>query len=137
MSEERPNAHMIFFPTELYMGLIKKMAAFEIGKSAAILDSLNEALFREGFINAEVYEKFKQQYRRKLLDVVREKEKATIKEQPSQKVLQIQKTFVMVTQQWEAIPEKSKRYYVEKARELKDLIPEARDILRKAGVLNE
>jgi len=137
MSEGRPNAHMVFLPTELYMGLIKKMAALEIGKSAAILDGLNESLFNEGFIDEQTYLKFKGQYRKKLLDVVREKEKATIKEQPNQKVLQLQKTLIMVTQQWEAIPEKSRQYYLEKAKELKDLIPEAKAILRKAGILNE
>jgi len=135
MSEERPNAHMIFFPTELYMGLIKKMAAYEIGKSAAILDCLNESLFREGFINAETYEKFRSQYRKKLVDVVKEKEKATVKEQRD--IEKLQKLFVMVSEQWDTLQPKARQYHVKKAIELKDLIPEAKEILRKAGILNE
>jgi hypothetical protein len=74
---EKPNVHMVFLPTELYMGLIKKMAAFEIGKSAAILDAINEDLFNEGFISKEAYEKFRAAYRKKLVDVVKAKEEAT------------------------------------------------------------
>jgi len=134
MSEERPNAHMIFFPTELYMGLIKKMATLEIGKSAAILDSLNETLHSEGFINDETFRKFKEQYRKKLVDVVKEKEQKPIV--PNVKKLQLQKTLVMVTEQWDIHDDKWREKWVLKAKELKDL-PEAKEILRKAGVLNE
>jgi len=134
MSEERPNAHMIFFPTELYMGLIKKMATLEIGKSAAILDSLNETLHSEGFINDETFRKFKEQYRKKLVDVVKEKEQKPIV--PNVKKLQLQKTLVMVTEQWDIHDDKWREKWVLKAKELKDL-PEAKEVLRKAGVLNE
>ena len=134
MSEERPNAHMIFFPTELYMALIKKMATLEIGKSAAILDSLNETLHSEGFINDETFRKFKEQYRKKLVDVVKEKEQKPIV--PNVKKLQLQKTLVMVTEQWDIHDDKWREKWVLKAKELKDL-PEAKEVLRKAGVLNE
>jgi hypothetical protein len=136
MSEsEKPNAHMVFLPTELYMGLIKKMAAFEIGKSAAILDSINEDLFNEGFISKEAYEKFRAAYRKKLVDVVKAKEEATVKE-PSVEVQQLKKVFVMVSEQWDSLSPKAREHHVKKALELKDC-PEAKEILRKAGVLNE
>ncbi len=95
MSEERPNACMIFLPTELYVGLIKKMAKLEIGKSAALLDAVNDSLFKEGFISEDVYEKFKQKYRKPLMEVVKEKEEPSIVEIQSAK-LEVQKSTVEV-----------------------------------------
>jgi hypothetical protein len=70
---------MVYIPTELYVGLFKKMGSLEIGMSAAILDALNEDLFRRGFIDEETYLKFKERYSRKLIDVVREKEQPSVK----------------------------------------------------------
>jgi len=95
MSEDRPNACMIFLPTELYLGLIKKMAKLEIGKSAALLDAVNEDLFKEGFISEDVYEKFKQKYRKPLMEVVKEKEEPSIVEVKSAK-LEVQKSTVEI-----------------------------------------
>ena len=139
MSEERPNAHMVFFPTELYMGLIKKMAAFEIGKSAAILDSINEDLFNKGFISKEIYEKFRNAYRKKLLDIVRQKEaevKPLTREQmeEAQKISQLNKQFSMVLEQWNLHPSIEWRLkWVKKAEEWKDKIPNAKLILDLAN----
>jgi len=96
VSEERPNAHIIFLPTELFVGLIKKMAKYEIGKSAAILDSLNEDLHNQGFIDDETYFKFKEAYMRKLIDVVREKETPSIKVEVSSAKLEVHKSTVEV-----------------------------------------
>lgn len=97
VSEERPNAHMIFLPTELYVGLIKKMAKYEIGKSAALLDAVNEDLHREGFIDDATYERFRQQYRKPLIDVVREKEQSSVVEINAAK-LEFQKSTVQTVQ---------------------------------------
>ena len=132
---ERPNAHMIFLPTELFMGLIKKMASYEIGKSAAILDSLNEALFEEGFINAETYEKFRGKYRRKLVDVVKQKERSPVTKPQDIEQLKLQKTLVMVIEQWDIHDQPWREKWVSKSKELEDNFPEAKEILRKAGVL--
>lgn len=134
---ERANAHPVFLPTELYMGLVKKMAAFEIGKSAAILDGLNEDLHKEGFIDDDTYEKFRSKYRRKLINVVREKQRQKPAAIPcdSEKI-QIQKTLVMVNEQWDIHGSEWQQRWIEKAKQLKE-IPEALEILRKAGVLDE
>lgn len=137
MGDERPNAHMIFLPTELFVGLVKKMAKYEVGRSAAILDSINEDLHRRGFVDDEAYEKFKQQYMKKLVDVVREKEKATLMKRIEPEKLKLQKTLVMVTEQWDIHDQQRRQKWISKAKELEDTIPEAKEILRKAGVLNE
>lgn len=98
VNEDRPNACSIFLPTELFVGLIKKMAKYEIGKSAAILDSLNEDLHNQGFIDDETYFKFKEAYMRKLIDVVREKEQSPVKVEVSaakyETKLEVQKSTV-------------------------------------------
>jgi len=91
---------MVFLPTELFVGLIKKMAKYEIGKSAAILDSLNEDLHNQGFIDDETYFKFKEAYMRKLIDVVREKEQSSVKVEVSaakyEAKLEVQNSTVQV-----------------------------------------
>jgi hypothetical protein len=90
---ERPHAHMLFIPTELYVGLFKKMASLEIGESAALLDALNEDLHNRGFIDEVTYQKFKERYTRKLVDVVREKE-ASVKVEVESAKLEVHKSTV-------------------------------------------
>ena len=97
LMSERPHAHMVYIPTELYVGLFKKMASLEIGESAAILDALNEDLHRQGFIDDETYLKFKERYSRKLIDVVREKtQESSFKVEVSSAKFEIQKSKVEV-----------------------------------------
>ncbi len=136
MTSERPNAHMIFLPTELYMGLIKKMAASEIGRSAAILDCVNESLHNQGFVSRKIYLKFRDRYRKKLVDIVKEREEVpTIRCQEVEK-LKLQRTLVMVIEQWDIHDQQWRQKWVSRAEELKDTIPEAKEILRKAGILD-
>ncbi|MEM3873874.1 MAG: hypothetical protein QXU45_01910 [Candidatus Bathyarchaeia archaeon] len=97
VSEERPNACMIFLPTELYVGLIKKMAKYEIGKSSAILDSINEDLHNQGFIDDETYFKFKDAYMKRLIDVVREREESSVKVEVKSAKLEVQQSTVQVS----------------------------------------
>ncbi|MBS7616933.1 hypothetical protein KEJ45_07030 [Candidatus Bathyarchaeota archaeon] len=95
MSEDRPNVCIVFLPTELFVGLIKKMAKYEIGKSSAILDSINEDLHNQGFIDDETYFKFKEAYMRRLVDVVREREQSSVKFEVQTAKLEVQKTKVV------------------------------------------
>ena len=97
---ERPHAHMVYIPTELYVGLFKKMASLEIGMSAAILDALNEDLFRRGFIDEETYLKFKERYSRRLIDVVKEKEQASVKVSAKYeaKIVEVKKSTIEVSE---------------------------------------
>jgi hypothetical protein len=90
LMSERPHAHMVYIPTELYVGLFKKMGSLEIGMSAAILDALNEDLYRRGFIDEETYLKFKERYSRKLIEIVREKEQSSVKVEFSSAKLEVE-----------------------------------------------
>ena len=138
MSDNRPNAHMIFLPTELYMGLIKKMAAFEVGKSAAILSSINEDLLRQGFISKETYEKFKASYGKKLVDVVNQKQaevQALSQALPIRRVqlaedvrvANLEKEFKMALDQWNLHPGLEWRLkWLKRAEQHKDEVPSAK-----------
>jgi hypothetical protein len=88
---------MVYIPTELYVGLFKKMGSLEIGMSAAILDALNEDLYRRGFIDEETYLKFKERYSRKLIEIVREKEQPSVKVEVSSAKIEVQKSTVEVS----------------------------------------
>ena len=135
----RPNAHMTFLPSPLFMGLIKKMAAQEIGQSAAILDCVNESLHSEGHISDAVYDKFKKAYRRKLCDVVEERQSKSqplTKEQMNEEksIADLQKQFSNILKQGlDTLPEKSKEYWIKKAEEYRDKIPNAKFVLACAN----
>ena len=47
------------------------MSKMRIGKSAAILYAINEGLRKEGFVDEEMYEVFKQRYSQPLLEIVK------------------------------------------------------------------
>ncbi len=141
----RPNAHMIFLPTPLFMGLIKKMAAQEIGQSAAILDCVNETLHSEGHITDADYDKFKKAYSRKLRDVVEERESKSRPLTEGQRneeksIADLQKQFSNILKQgFDTLSEKSKEYWVKKAEEYRDKVPNAKFVLACANgeLLNE
>ena len=70
---ERSHVHPVYLPAELYIGISKVQAKLEIGKSAAILDMINEGLFQRGFISETVYVEMKRKYERSLLEIVKKK----------------------------------------------------------------
>lgn len=138
MNEQRPNFYPLKLPTETYIALIDRMSALKIGKGPAIIDAINETLHNEGFLNDEDYEMMKQKYRRKLIDVVKEgRKRKPVQTKPHSEIVMEQKRFVMVLDQLETISEKSKQFHIKKAMELKDDIPEAKEFLRKLGILHE
>ncbi|MEM2675283.1 MAG: hypothetical protein QXT10_02145 [Candidatus Bathyarchaeia archaeon] len=92
---ERPHAHMVYIPTELFLALKGKCWSLKIGESAAILDCINESLYREGFIDEETYQRFKERYRKPLLEIVRERENASVKVEVKTAKLEVQKTTVV------------------------------------------
>lgn len=123
MSEDRPNACMIFLPTELYVGLIKKMAKYEIGKSAAILDSINEDLYSQGFIDDETYHKFKEAYMKRLVDIVHERVASSINMEVKTTKVEVQKRTIEVSK-----PKKRPDYSKMSLEELEKRLNHLRDI---------
>lgn len=83
---------VLMIPAELYVAFIKRMAKFEICKSHCGLDCVNETLYREGFIDEETYQKFKERYRKRLIDVVREKEQPSVKVEVNAAKFEVQKS---------------------------------------------
>lgn len=119
--KEKPNMHKLFLPTELYIGLIKKMAKLEIGKSAAILDCINNDLFNLGFITEETHEQFKK-YRKKLIDVVDEKRVGQKQQWKTDREIKIEENLTAIYADWNNASQKAKDYAVKKAFEYPELL---------------
>jgi len=125
---ERPHAHMVYIPTELFLALKGKCWSLKIGESAAILDCINESLYREGFIDEETYQKFRERYRKPLLEIVREKEAPSVKVEVQTAKLEVQQSTVQVSK-----PKKRPDYSKMSLEELEKL----RNHLLEIGDTNE
>lgn len=66
----RSHVHPVFLPAELYIGVARVEAHFEIGKSAAILLMITEGLYQHRLISQEDHNKFTLRYRQKLVEKV-------------------------------------------------------------------
>jgi len=53
------------------MGILDTQTKYRIGKSAAILFSINEGLWKQGFLDEETYELYKKKYSKPLLEIVK------------------------------------------------------------------
>jgi hypothetical protein len=130
---ERSHVHPVFLPVELYIGISKVQAKLEIGKSAAILDMINEGLFNGGFISETVYAELKRKYERKLLEIVKKKKQEPITHEQmieQQELKKQEKLFSEVIEQWTLHPSlKWRNNWAKEAEKWKDKIPNAKIIL--------
>lgn len=67
---ERPNYHPLHLPTEFYLAIVDVMSKMRIGKSAAILWTINEGLRKHGYIDEETHGVFQRKYSRPLMEIV-------------------------------------------------------------------
>jgi uridine kinase len=95
-----------------------------------------EGLYKFDFITKEVYEFHKEKYN---VPLVSQKPKVlTTKElEKQQKIKDLEQQFSNVIQQWPKMKEKAKQYYIEKAKELRDTVPNAKLILALANGNNK
>lgn len=133
---ERSHVHPVFLPAELYIGISKVQAKLEIGKSAAILNMINEGLFQRGFISEAVYAELKRKYERKLLEIVKKnKVKPITHEQlmEQQELKKKEKLFSEVIEQWSIHPSRKWRNdWTREAERWKDKVSNAKLILALA-----
>jgi len=113
------------------------MADKGFGKSFAGKRLLISGLFHEGYLDKEVYEKLSKFYDEhslaKELELEEEKPQTIKQVVKEEAITRYRKTLIMVSEQWDRLSAKAKDYHIKKAIELKDF-PEAKEILRKAGV---
>jgi hypothetical protein len=133
---ERSHVHPVYLPAELYIGISKVQAKLEIGKSAAILDMINEGLFQRGFISETVYVEMKRKYERSLLEIVKKKKQEPITHQQlveQNELKKKEKLFSEVIEQWTIHPSlKWRNNWTKEAEKWKDRVPNAKLILALA-----
>jgi hypothetical protein len=135
LSSKRQHAYLLYVPTELYIGLIKKMADLEIGKGAAILDSLNNSLMHEGFIEEKTFRKYHERYRRRLIDIVEFPMKMKAQNKTDRERGR-ERTLTAIFNDWGSSTKKAREYAVKHALENPEW-PISKLILKKtAGSVN-
>jgi hypothetical protein len=124
---------MLYVDRELYVAFNKFIGDKGLGRSYGGLLLLTEGLHNLGYLSNESYEVHHKKYSRGLI------ESAPVKPSPEQKeiTLQIKKTLRLVLEQFDTLKETAKAYHIKTAQQYLDEIPEAREILKKAGILKE
>jgi len=117
---------MLFLDGELYTAFIRLQADKGLGRSFAGLLPFVEGLHRLGYIDQEVYEAHKERYSQPL---VAEKP-LTMKQMKTQEfIVRTTKEFSDVIKQWGSMNLKAQKYYIEKAKKYRDIVPNAKLVL--------
>jgi len=122
----REHGVMLFLDGELYTGFIKLQADRGLGRSFAGLLPFVEGLHNLGYITQEVYEEHKRKYSQPL---VAEKPLTMKQLKKKENISKLTAAFSNVIKQWATMNVKSKNYWVEKAKEYRDTIPNAKLVL--------
>jgi hypothetical protein len=143
----REHIHPVFLSASHYIAVAKLYGSLEIGKSASILLALNEGLYRLGVLSQEDYESLDRRYRRKLRDVILERQSRresshvpvlTIEQTKEKQLLETKdKQLKGVLEQWDSHPDPQWRAKVfAEAERFKDKLESARLLLaRREGAI--
>lgn len=126
MGKFREHGVMLFLSQELYIGFIKLQADKGLGRSFAGLLPFVEGLYSMGYITQEVYEEHKKRYSQPL---VAEKPLTLKQLKKKESIAKITKEFSNVIKQWDSMNVKAKNFWIKKAKEYRDTIPNAKLVL--------
>lgn len=122
---------LVFLSPELYSAVTRLMAEKGLGRAYGCLVALTEGLHKMGYLSKEDYETYQKRYSQPLVPV-----KPLTKEQLEERVkleeLEAQFSGVLKTG-LEKLSEKSRNFWLKKAREYQEKIPGARRILEQAN----
>jgi hypothetical protein len=125
----REHGVMLYLDKTLYKAFIRLQADKGLGRSYAGLLAFVEGLFHLGFLSKEDYQKYVAKYSQGLTE---EPKPSTLEElQKEEQLKQWQRQFQIALDQFETMPSHSKQYYLKKAKELQNEIPEARQFIEK------
>ena len=137
MSKEFSQEHImkICLAPELYLVMTKYHVQKEIGKTYAGLLLLTKALYQEGLISKDVYEKYIYRYSRKLVPEEQPQKLSSEQQKEKQKLDEKARSFSMAFSQWsDDHPDPDWRQkWISQAEKWQDKIPEAKEFLRKVG----
>jgi len=126
MAKFREHGVMLFLSQELYLGFIKLQADKSLGRSFAGLLPFTEGLHRLGYISQEVYEAHKKRYSQPL---VAEKPLTLKQLKKNESIAKLTKEFSNVIAQWDSMNEKAKNFWIKKAKENRETVPNAKLLL--------
>jgi hypothetical protein len=132
MREFKGHGLLLFLDRSLYLAFIKFQADKKLGRSYAGLLIFIEGLHTMGRLSDEDYALFKQRYDKPLIQ--KEPKPLTKKQiEREQKLKDLEQQFSNVIKQWNTVPEKSRRYYIKKAKKYEHVIPNAKLVLALAN----
>ena len=97
---------LMYLSNELYLGFVKLQADKGLGRSYAALLPFVEGLYHMGYITQDVYQAHAVRYSKPLLTVAA----------AEPKVLEFDKNLTFALKNWAEMPDKSRKYYLRKAR---------------------
>ena len=124
------HALRLYLDAQYSLALVKLRADKELGRSHAGLLVFTEGLYRLGYINQKTYDAHVKRYSKPLVA----EEPVTLKEKLEQEnekktLLKWNKTFSNIIKQWNTMKPESQEFYIKKAEELQDQVPNAKLVL--------
>ena len=126
MGKFREHGLMLFLDGELYTAFIKLQADKGLGRSFAGLLPFVEGLHNLGYISKEVYEEHRKRYSQPL---VAEKPLTLKQLKKKESIAKLTKEFSNVIKQWDTMNVKAQQYWIKKASEHRDSVPNAKLLL--------
>jgi hypothetical protein len=121
---------LLYLSPALYIGFTRLQADKGLGRSYAGLLAFTEGLHSIGYLNEDDYLTHIKRYSQKLTE---QKQESTLQQSKEKEArIKLEQQFSDVIKQWATMKESSRKYYVKKALENKDKIPNAKLVLALA-----
>ena len=131
---------LLFLPSELQLALARLQTNRSLGRSYAGLLAVTEGFHELGCLDKEEYEALKERYSQKLpCSIVVERRKPRILEdaQEQTKLRKLEVDFSNTIKQWNTMKPKAREYWVKKAEEYRDKVPNAKIVLALASEVGD
>lgn len=127
----KPHGFLVYLAPELYMAIVKLQADKGLGRVYPVLYTINEGLYKLGYIKKEVYEIYEKKYSEPL---IQEKPKPLTKErlEEQKKLRELEKLFSQVIERWPKLSEKARIKHIAKAKTCLENVPNAKLVLALA-----
>jgi len=131
----RSREHVIYLclKPEVRFALMAKAAREKISMAYQAHLYVIEGLYRDGLLDEETYHYLRQEYSKPKL---RHEPKPTPQDNSEEKLAEKREIYRMVIEQWLEHDEKWREYWIRKAENDRDIIPEANEILKMAKRIN-
>lgn len=121
---------LLYLPPELYSAFIRLQADKGLGRSYAGLLALTEGLHCLGYLSEDEHAIYVKRYSRKLTE---QKTALTLQQTKEKEArIKLEKQFSDIIKQWSTMKQSSRDYYMKKALDNKEIIPNAKLVIALA-----